>query len=214
MDNPQSSDLTLAGLVHDLNNVFETISEAAELLAEDDRWARLAATIQRSVDRGIGIAGSLAEQSRVSQELEPVVERIEHFVQDSLALMKHAPVKIRRRIESGATIPGQASDWERIFMNLLLNAAQAMPDGGDVVVEARKDDQALHIAVLDNGPGIPPALLKEIFKARFSTRSSKHSGMGLHIVASLVQKHGGKVAASNREDTTGAQFSIWLPEAE
>ena len=213
MENPQSPDLTLAGLVHDLNNVFETISEAAELLAEDDRWAKLAATIQRSVDRGRGIAGSLAEQTRVSQELEPVVERIERFVQDSLALMKHAPVKIRRRIESGMTIPGQASDWERVFMNLLLNAAQAMPEGGDVEVEARKDNRSLQIAVLDNGPGIPPAILKDIFKARFSTRS-KHSGMGLHIVASLVQKHGGKVAASNREDTSGAQFLISLPDSE
>lgn len=213
MDNPQSPDLTLAGLVHDLNNVFETISDAAELLAEDDRWTRLAATIQRSVDRGRGIAGSLAEQSRASQELEPVVERIERYVQDSLALIKHAPVKIRRRIEPGTLIPGQASDWERVFMNLLLNAAQAMPEGGDVEVEARRDSKALLIAVHDNGPGIPPSILKDIFKARFSTRS-KHSGLGLHIVATIVQKYGGKVTAANREDTPGARFLITLPESD
>ncbi|MCC7153482.1 MAG: HAMP domain-containing histidine kinase [Bryobacterales bacterium] len=213
MENPQSPDLTLAGLVHDLNNVFETISEAAELLAEDDRWAKLAATIRRSVDRGRGIAGSLAEQSRASQELEPVVERIELFVQDSLTLIKHAPVKIRRRIESGTLIPGQASDWERVFMNLLLNAAQAMPDGGAVEVEAWRESKMLHIAVMDNGPGIPTTILKDIFKARFSTRS-KHSGMGLHIVATMVQKYGGKVTAANREDTPGARFLINLPDSE
>jgi signal transduction histidine kinase len=206
------TDLTLDGIVHDLNNVLETISDAAELLAESEEWENLAATIQRSVDRGRAIVGSLAEQSRASQELEPVLERATSFVADSLALMRRAPMKVRRRLDPGILLPGQALDWERVFMNLLLNAAQAMPDGGEVEVEATSVNGGFQIAVRDNGPGIPPGILKDIFKPRFSTRS-KHRGMGLHIVASLVEKNGGSVTASNREDT-GAVFLIRLPERE
>jgi signal transduction histidine kinase len=204
------SELTLAGLVHDLNNVFETILEASELITGDPRWKTLAATIQRNVDRGQRIVGSILDTTRAGQDLDVVVDRAASFVEDFLALVGHAPVAVERSIPAGIRLRGLAADWERVFMNLFLNAVQAMPDGGAVEVNAEERNDAVIIGVLDNGPGIANEILRDIFKPRFSTRS-EHTGMGLHIVASIVARYGGTVAASNRPGRTGAWFRIALP---
>ena len=208
------SDLTLAGLVHDLNNVFETISEGADLLAEDPQWAHVAAALQRSVERGQRIVGSYADQSRTGQDLDDIVDRAALFLKDFL---RHVPgggrIKVAKRLGSGARLLGSSSDWERVFMNLFLNAAQAMKDGGGTItVEARTQDAHVVVSVIDDGPGIPPALLEKIFQSRVSTKS-KHSGLGLHIVRSLVETNGGKVTAANREEG-GAVFAMTLPADE
>ncbi len=79
-DARSSADLTLPGLVHDLNNIFETISDAAELLASDERWRELAGTLLRSVDRGRRIVGVYADQNRAGAELSEVVDRAETFL--------------------------------------------------------------------------------------------------------------------------------------
>jgi hypothetical protein len=85
-----TEDLTIEGLVHDLNNVFQTIGEAAELLESDPQWRKLAGTLERSVDRGRRIVWSIMETSRSQAELGPVVESAIAFAQDYLECV-HAP---------------------------------------------------------------------------------------------------------------------------
>jgi signal transduction histidine kinase len=207
------SELTLAGLVHDLNNVFETISEGADLLAEDPQWAHVAAALQRSVERGQRIVGSFVDQSRTGQDLDDVVDRATLFLKDFLRHVPGGKIKVTKRLGSGARLLGSSSDWERVFMNLFLNAAQAMKDGGGTItVEAHNLEGNVVVSVLDDGPGIPAALLDKIFQSRVSTKS-KHSGLGLHIVRSLVETNGGRVTAANREEG-GAVFAMTLPATE
>lgn len=210
----QLSDLTLAGLVHDLNNVFETVSETADLLSEDPRWAQVAAALRRSVERGQRIVGSYAGSNRSGQDLDDIVDRAALFLSDFL---KHLPgggkIKVARRLSPGTRLQGSSSDWERVFMNLFLNAAQAMKEtGGTITVEARTQDGKLIVSVLDDGPGIPPALLGKIFLSRVSTKS-KQGGLGLHIVRTLVETNGGTVSAANREEG-GAAFRMALSATE
>lgn len=202
-------DLALAGLVHDLNNVFETISEAAELVSSDPQWAKVAAAVQRSVDRGRRIVGAYAGLGRSGADLDDVVDRAATFLNDFLTHMPGVKVKLHRRVPSGLRVQGDSGDWERVFMNLFLNAAQAMKDagGGEIEVHARREGDTAEIRVSDNGPGIPDAILPKIFNARFSTRT-KHSGLGLHIVHTLVRANGGAVRAENRADSAGALFTI------
>lgn len=209
-----STDLTLAGLVHDLNNVFETISEAAELVSDDPQWRSLAQAIHRSVERGRRIVGLYADQSRSGPELDLVVERAATFLQDFLTHLPGTKVKVTRRVPAGLCLQGDPSDWERVFMNLFLNAAQAMKEngGGEIEVEACALDGVVEMHVSDNGPGIPEAILGKIFKPRFSTRS-KHGGLGLHIVYTITQQCGGSVKAENRDGTPGALFTITAPLA-
>lgn len=211
-DGRPGADLTLPGLVHDLNNIFETIADAAELLASDERWRDLAAALLRSVDRGRRIVGVCVDQNRGGADLGEVVDRAETFLRDFLRHLSGARIRVHRHIGRDHRLPGRAEDWERVFMNLLLNAAQAMKErgGGDIEIHSRVEDAFLVVDVMDNGPGIDETILPRIFNARFSMRS-KHAGLGLHIVRTLVEANGSTVCAANRSSGAGAVFTIRAP---
>ncbi|MBI5281880.1 MAG: HAMP domain-containing histidine kinase [Candidatus Solibacter usitatus] len=215
MSETTSGDLTLPGLVHDLNNVFETISEAAELVSTDPEWANLAAAIQRSVDRGRRIVGCYAGQSRSGPDLEVAVDRAATFLHDFLPHLPGTKVKLLKKIQAGLRVQGDSGDWERVFMNLFLNAAQAMKEsgGGEIEVVSQLRDSMVEMSVADSGPGIPESILAKIFHPRFSTKT-KQAGLGLHIVHTIVQQNGGVVKAGNRDGGRGAVFTILAPAAE
>ncbi len=202
-----AQDLTLAGLAHDLNNVFATILEAAELLETDPKWRSLSGAICRSARHGQRIASGLMASVQAAQPLEPILSGTMEFTQDLLKTVHAAPVVFAPRIEKGIAVPGPAAAWERVLLNLFLNAAQTTPDGVRIEVSARRTAAGVEISVADDGPGIPPAILPRIFEPRFSTKSS--GGMGLHIVRTLVEDWGGSVSAANRPGG-GAIFSIRL----
>ncbi|MEK7751585.1 MAG: HAMP domain-containing sensor histidine kinase [Acidobacteriota bacterium] len=215
MDGERRADLTLEGLVHDLNNVFETISEAADLIAGDSRSKKLANSIHRSVERGERIVESFVETARGSVELAGVLSCATEFARDFLSTGRSPEVEFDLQLEPGLRLKGLPGAWERVFVNLFLNAAQAMKQGGTIQVRARLAGGGVEIVVADQGPGIPPEILPEIFKPHFSTKSSRRSafkGLGLHIVESVVSQNGGAVAAANRPDAAGAEFTIRLPE--
>jgi len=208
---PQATpDLTLEGLVHDLNNVFETMSEAADLLSKDPKYARLAATLRRSVEHGHRILGSYFESSMASLEFEAILDNAIEFARISLEAVRGPQIEFTRELEAGVRLRGSPAAWERVLVNLFLNAAQAMPEGGRVEVAARRTGEGVEITVSDSGPGISARILPQIFEPRFSTRA-KRSGLGLHIVQTLVRENGGDVAAANRHPGPGAIFTIRLP---
>lgn len=211
-DTNVGADLTLAGLVHDLNNVFETISEAADLVSSDEEWRQLAAAIHRSVERGRRLVGCYADQNRSGPELTDIVDRAGTFLQDFLAHLPGTKVKLQKRLQDGIRMQGDENDWERVFMNLFLNAAQAMKEdgGGELEVDAELKGPLVRVRVADNGPGIPDAILPKIFSPRFSTKT-KQAGLGLHIVHTIVQQNGGTVKAENRAGGHGAVFTIEAP---
>ncbi len=209
------TDLTLEGLLHDLSNVFETISEAADLLAEDNRSRELAAAIHRSVDRGERLVSSFVETARSSVDLADAVSHAAEFARDFSAAARSPNIEFDIRLEPGIRLRGQPGAWERVLVNLFLNAAQAMRQGGTIQTHGRRTDAGVEIVVRDNGPGIPGEILAEIFKPHFSTKSTRSSvfrGLGLHIVESLVRQYGGTVTARNCVCPSGAEFTILLPE--
>lgn len=214
-DDQARTDLALEGLVHDLNNVLETIAEAADLLSGDERWESVAAAIHRSVDRGQRIIGGFVETTLGSAELDAVVRAATGFTTDFLAAVRSPAITFETDLEAGLRLKGASLAWERVLANLLINAAQAMKNGGTCRVSARKDGDFVEIVVRDEGPGIPQSILPDIFKAHFSTKSTRRrfSGLGLHIVESVVRENGGSVAAANRADAPGAEFTIRAPGA-
>ena len=206
------SDLTLEGLVHDLRNVFETIQDGADLLARDPRHARLAGTLTRSAQRGTRMLSSFVEQSQAALDLDLIVEHSIDFARDFLAAVKGPQIEFVRAIEPGLRLRTNPSAWERVFVNLFLNAAQAMGSDGTVDIQAGHAEGGIEIVVGDTGPGISAQNLERIFQPGFSTRA-KRSGLGLHIVSTVVIENGGTVTASNRPGGRGAQFRIGLPAA-
>ncbi len=212
MDDAPEADLTHESLVHDLNNVFETITEAAELLSADKHWKQLAATLSRSVARGKRLLGALPDGS---PDLRAVVEDAIQSVTDYCIATRKPRLRLVHEIPNGVHLPGNAKDWERVFANLFVNAAQVMQKPGRIDVAAQKNAEGLAITVSDNGPGIPPEILPRVFRPHVSTKttSAGRSGLGLHIVASIVKTYAGRVTAANRERGTGAVFTINLPSA-
>jgi signal transduction histidine kinase len=211
-DCPTERDLQLAGLIHDLNNVFQTIVEAADLLSYDPKWASLSNTIVRSVERGKGITGSLDDTTR-SADFEAILHRAIQFTEDLRNFTQSPHVDFHRQIEPGLRFRGRALAMERVLVNLLVNGARAATSSGtpgDLRIRAFTDIEDLCVMVCDSGPGIEPRILPLIFEPGFSTRSQS-SGLGLHIVRSIVGEHGGTVTASNLDGSAGACFTIRIP---
>ena len=98
---------------------------------------------------------------------------------------------------------------ERVFYNLVLNAAQATPAGGAVTVKIRAAGDTAEVAVIDRGAGIEPKNLKSIFNPFFTTKP-EGVGLGLAIVAKIVDEHGGKIAVES-EPGKGSIFRVLLP---
>jgi signal transduction histidine kinase len=184
------ADLTLEGLVHDLNNVFQTIAESAELLEDDPKWEKLAHTLQRSAGRGHRIAHSILETNRSAIELAPIIENASQFCQDYLECANRMKLDFCSEIDADFRLKGDAAGWERVFVNLFLNSAQA----GAKNIRIRAHGSA--IVVSDDGPGISTELLPRIFHPRVSTKSII-SGLGLYVVQSIVEQNGGSVTAEN-----------------
>ncbi len=210
MEESQDSDLTHESLIHDLNNVFETITEAAELLNADRRWKPLAAALCRSVNRGKRLLGSIPDSTPT---LAAIIDDAIQSVTDYCTAVRKPRMRFVRQVPADFRLPGSAKDWERVFANLFLNTVQIMHKPGRIDISAQQVETYLTITVSDNGPGIPADILPRMFRPNVSTKTSNsaRSGLGLHIVASIVKKYSGRVVASNRERSSGAVFTISLP---
>jgi signal transduction histidine kinase len=208
----QPGDLTLSCLIHDLNNVFQTLFEAADLLSTDPRWAPLSAAIVRSIERGKGLTSSLqaTEASGAafeSRAFETILNNAIAFVEDSLIGGRGPKIRFDCDTEPGLEL-GRNWAWERVLFNLFSNAVRAMPNGGVIHVRARKRTHEIEIVVRDDGPGIPLEILDHVFEPRVSTKSS--GGLGLHIVETIVKEAEGEVRVANHPGG-GAEFTISIP---
>jgi len=213
VENPDADgaqDLTHESLVHDLNNVFETITEAAELLHGDARWNALAATLARCVARGKRLLGAIPD---TTPNLAAIIESAVESVADYCTATHKPRARFVRQLPAEIRLPGSAKDWERVFINLFLNAVQMMQKPGRIEIAVEQSPSHLVISVADDGPGIPAEILPRLFRPHVSSKTNTpgRSGLGLHIVASIVKKYGGRVAAANRENANGAVFTLSVP---
>jgi signal transduction histidine kinase len=193
-------DLVLAGLMHDLNNVLQAIGQAADILSTDPEWAELAESIIASVDRGKAIVQSASEVSS-------------HV--DLLAVAKRALSASRLQceieIEPGIGFAGKPLAIERVLANLVVNSEQAGATEFRLAASLASGSPDIVILASDNGPGIPEGLLPRIFRACVSG-GAKSTGLGLHIVETIVREHGGAIHAENGDgEPRGARFTIRIP---
>jgi signal transduction histidine kinase len=204
----QTTDLTLPCLVHDLNNVFQTLVEAADLLAVDPQWAPVSAVILRSVERGKGITDSMQQTEQSPASFETILNNAIGFAEDSLIGGRGPEIRFECDVEPGIELR-RTWAWERVLINLFSNAMRAMPEGGTIYVAARIGGGYAEIVVRDEGDGIAPEILADLFRPHVSTKA--RGGLGLHIVETIVKQDDGEVRAANRADGSGAEFRITIP---
>ena len=209
-----------AGLAHELRNPLGTMRASAEMLArsvsaENEVAREVAGFISTEVDRTNSLITRFLEFAR------PLVLRLApadlgQVLDHAIALAGREPglppVNFWKNYAPDIpAIPLDAELMERVFYNLLLNAAQASAPGGTVTVRTRVVDGTAEVAVVDRGSGIDPKLRDTIFNP-FVTGKPHGVGLGLAIVAKIVDEHGGKIAVES-EPAKGSIFRIFLPMA-
>jgi len=208
-----------AGVAHEINNPLTGVLAFAEDLlseaADGDPRAEDYRVIIRETLRCRGIVRNLLDFSRQSQprfrrcDLNAVAERTLALI-ERLATFKD--IRVRRTLSDDlAPIRGDAGQLQQVVLNLLVNAAEKMPEGGTLRIETGTLDDGLHgyLTVSDRGTGIPQEILDRVFEPFFSTKQSTH-GLGLAVSWGIVERHGGRIEAGNR-DGGGAYFRVILP---
>jgi signal transduction histidine kinase len=213
MDPQRKPDLRAECLVHDLNNAFQTVIEAADLIASDPAWAPIAAIILRSVDQGRRMVSGFFRDEIPDASLGGTLERAMQFALDFVAASQGPALEFVADVEPDLQIPIRPSELERVMLNLFINAVQAAAAAGrtSTVMEVRASHQhgRVRIVVADDGPGLSPEILPLIFAPRFSTDQAR-LGLGLHIVSDTIARSGGSVTVANRPGG-GAAFTLEFP---
>jgi len=203
-----------SGVAHEINNPLAIIRGNAELLLMHEVKSEEAETILRQSGRIERIVANLLTYSRGSkQHLETVHPA--PLIDDILAGISHqiplAPYTVScRHAAPEAMVIGDEDQLRQVFTNLLLNALQVMPDGGDLtIVSDRTETGGCRVTISDSGPGLSPETQEKLFTPFFTTRRGG-TGLGLAISYAIVRDHGGTLDVANRPEG-GAAFTVTLP---
>lgn len=209
----------LAGLSHELNNPLTTILCCAQILEQelgDEEHREMAASIFRESQR----CQSLVTDTLRACRRQPTASKnlsLNECVQSVVNLCQPQFQRQQSLLELdlAAVMPelyGVREHLIQVILNLVQNARLAVADqpGGRVLVRTTVRSHTVRLQVVDNGPGVPPAHLKQIFDPFFSTRGERGTGLGLALVSRVASEHGGTIAVYNRPEG-GAVFTLELP---
>jgi signal transduction histidine kinase len=145
-------------------------------------------------------------------QLTKILEAVLNFLSEEL---RKREVVVERRFESVPAIRGDGAKLQQLFLNLFLNAADAMPDGGTLRVSLESvDPDQVEVRVADTGTGIPEEALAKIFEPFFTTKPrGKGSGLGLPVVKGIVSDHEGRIDVAS-EPGKGTEFLVAFPIQE
>lgn len=213
-----------AGIAHQLNNPLNNISTSCQILQEEletgprDFLQRLLNNIQQEVYRARDIVKGLLEFSRVrdfSLQLVPLAQVVKRSLQ-LISSQVPAQIEIINEVPEDLKLRIDPQRFQEVFLNLLLNAVQAIKPPGQIRLQARvePDRQRARITVADTGCGIPPEALEHIFDPFFTMKEEGiGTGLGLAIVYGIVEKHQGKIEVESQLGQ-GTKFHLYLPLPE
>jgi len=218
-DKLSSIGLLAAGVAHEVNTPLAVISTYAQMLAkqvaEDSQKSMILDKIAKQTFRASEIVNSLLNFSRTSTTSFGEVN-LNRVIQETLSLLEHQLMKsgilLKTELEPELhTIHGNGGKLQQVFLNLFLNARDAMPGGGMLEVRTWAEGAGARIEVADTGTGIAPENLHRVYDPFFTTKSArKGTGLGLSVTYGIIQEHGGSIEVSNRPGG-GARFRIDLP---
>lgn len=210
----------VAGIAHELNNPLTGIMIHAPMIASDSRLdedlREDCQTIIREAKRCSKIVGDLLDFSRVSDP-HKTMSSINSVIDRTLTLVEHHPdfhdIEIVREYDE--EIPEvliDAGQIEQVLVNMLVNASQAMPDGGRLTIRTLNlpEEHSILIQLSDTGIGIPEKDQEKLFDPFFTTKGPKGTGLGLSVSYGIIESHGGIIEVDSRVGE-GTTFSITLP---
>lgn len=224
-----SMGLLAAGVAHEINNPLTSVAGYAEALtrrlredqglAADPRlevFQRYLEVIIRESYRCKGIINSLLSFSRKSDGSIGLVD-LNEVVREVLDLVKPKALSEKVEIEEHLApelppVRGDSGGLRQVFMNLVMNALQAIEGSGNITLASFAEEGRVHVQIRDSGCGIPQGLLDQIWDPFFTTKSvGTGVGLGLAVTYNIVHRHGGEISVESRE-REGTCFTVRLPE--
>ena len=216
-----------AGLAHEIKNPLSTMAinlalleeewgrgkESDELTAREKRALKRVTTLQREVTRLETIVEDFlryargGEVNRAPRDLVQLVRETLEFVE-----LEDTQQGIRHHADLPVGLPLVMLDegaFRQALLNLLVNARQAMPMGGELIVRVQRHGNQVELSVTDTGVGMPPEALEHCFDVYFSTKKGG-TGLGLPTTRRIVEEHEGRITVIS-EPNRGTSFSIFLP---
>ncbi|HYT76148.1 MAG TPA: ATP-binding protein [Vicinamibacterales bacterium] len=214
--------LLAAGVAHEVNTPLTGISSFTQMLLEgaqpDDPSTQVLEKIERQTFRAAKIVNGLLNLARPAQ-VDTGPCDINAVINDVLSLLDHqfrtGSIQVRKELaDRGPIVQGIEHKLQQVFLNLFLNARDAMPKGGWLTIATREDANGALVDVADTGSGISADLLSRIYDPFFTTKEiGKGTGLGLSITYGIIQEHGGTITCESHVGH-GTRFSIRLPLAE
>ena len=218
-------------LAHEIRNPLASLKSASELLdktTEKNEGEKLLKIINHDAERIERLITDytqmLKDEASLSREkmskinlVEIINGVVEDFNQDLINQNKKIEIRVINKIKTknGYFIFGISNRLEQVIANLLDNSISFSENNQKIEISLEETSSNLLLAIKDEGPGFAETSPQKIFKRFYSNRPTsfgKHSGLGLNIVKNIVQLHKGKIAASNRLNTKGAQVEVLLPK--
>lgn len=213
------------GFIHEIKNHLSTLSLNLQLLAEDfdlaetQRERRAQTRIQRlqmECQRLVDVSNDFLRFARI-QELERRPCSLNEVVQTMLDFF--SPTARQANVSVNSYVPADLpmvridpEQFQQALLNLLLNAEQAMPEGGEITLQAAAEANAVRLEIIDNGPGMPQEVLAKVFKPFYTTKPGGN-GLGLPITRKIIEAHGGTLDVQS-EAGRGTKFTIRFPIAQ
>jgi two-component system NtrC family sensor kinase len=210
-----------AGVAHQLNNPLNNISTSCQIALADldtdnrDLFLKMLNNIDQETLRARDVVKGLLEFSRSEQfrirvaSLADTVNRAVRLVRSEVA----ADIQVSVMIPDDLTVPMDVQRMQEVFLNLIINAAQAIEQQGAITISSEVDanEEMVIITVHDTGPGIPGEIQGQLFDPFYTTKEEgKGTGLGLSVVYGIIQKHHGEITVSS-EPGKGASFYVRLP---
>jgi two-component system NtrC family sensor kinase len=206
-----------AGVAHEINNPLGTITIYAHLLLkgmdkEDPRLEDVELIVNEA-NRAKEIVQGLLSFARETK-LRPGPVNVNDLLEDVLGLVVNQSlfhnIKIRKSLFQGLpTIVADETQLKQVYLNIILNAAQAMEGNGKLSITTTPERKQIKVKIRDTGPGIPPEVVKNIFSPFFTTKE-KGTGLGLAISYGIIERHNGKIDVETALGT-GSTFIVSLP---
>ncbi len=213
-----------SGLAHDLNNTLNSMKLRLEMIDRDAEFAarqrgHLDALLRIVTDASTRVhrlqdfsrqrPEALGEQLQLASVIHEAAEIARSELEDRSARAQ-VPLRLQVEVPVLPMVSGSAADLRYVFINLLLNAWDAMPQGGTIRVSGSTSGATVLITVEDEGTGIPEEHLHTIFQPFFTTKGEQGTGLGLSMAYGVMARLGGSISAANRPQG-GAVFTLTFP---